>query len=208
MIRTKQDLVYYLEADRRSLGMTRRRPGLFGYDIWKYQRVLRRYAYYYNRSGLLRYKVSPMKHIYHYLLYRKGRTMGFSIGINAFGPGLCIGHQGTIVVNGTARIGENCRLHVCVNIGNSPDYTDNVPTIGNNVYIGPGAKIFGKIHIADNIAIGANSVVNRSFETPNVSIAGVPAREISKKGSEGMLIRGTEMAGRPPGDINIKDCLT
>ena len=46
------------------------------------------------------------------------------------------------------------------------------------IYIGPGAKLFGKIYIADGCAIGAGSVVNKSFETPNMAIAGVPAREI------------------------------
>lgn len=33
------------------------------------------------------------------------------------------------------------------------------PTIGDNVYIGPGAKIFGAIHIGNNVRIGANCVV-------------------------------------------------
>jgi serine O-acetyltransferase len=35
------------------------------------------------------------------------------------------------------------------------------PTIGNNVYIAPGAKVFGKIHIGDNAMIGANAVVHK-----------------------------------------------
>ncbi len=60
--------------------------------------------------------------------------------------------------------------------------------IGNNVYIGPGARIFGDIEIADGIAIGANAVVNRSFLEPGITIAGVPARKISDKGSKGLLI--------------------
>jgi serine O-acetyltransferase len=51
------------------------------------------------------------------------------------------------------------------------------------VYIAPGAKIYGAIEIADNIAIGANAVVNKSFLEPNITIAGVPARKISDKGS-------------------------
>ena len=71
--------------------------------------------------------------------------------------------------------------------------------IGDNVYIGPGAMLFGPIRIADEIAIGANSVVNRSFEEPGITIAGAPARKVSDRGSEGLLIRGTEMAGRRRG---------
>ena len=55
------------------------------------------------------------------------------------------------------------------------------PILGDNVYIGPGAKLFGKITIADNISIGANAVVTKSFEQENISIAGVPAKIISEK---------------------------
>lgn len=98
--------------------------------------------------------------------------MNYTIYKNNFGPGLCIGHYGTLVVNKDARIGKNCRIHVCVNIGGSPA---GVPKIGNNVYIGPGAKIFGNITIGNNVTIGANAVVNKSFPD-NVTIAGVPAK--------------------------------
>lgn len=42
---------------------------------------------------------------------------GFSIPVNSFGPGLSIAHGGTIVVNNTARIGKNCRIHEGVTIG-------------------------------------------------------------------------------------------
>ena len=81
-----------------------------------------------------------------------------------------------------------------MNIGaEAGESTAENPIIGNNVYIGPGAKIYGNIRIADNIAIGANSVVNRSFETPNITLAGVPAKEVSKNGSNGLLILGTEL---------------
>lgn len=54
-----------------------------------------------------------------------------------------------------------------------------VPVIGDNCYIGPGAKLFGDIRIGNNVAIGANSVVNKSFED-NVTIAGVPAKIVNK----------------------------
>ena len=116
--------------------------------------------------------------------------LGFTIPANAFGPGLSIAHRGTIVVHGKARIGANCRIHVCVNIGAQAGDETAVPVLGNNIYIGPGAKIFGKIEIADGIAIGANAVVNKSFTEPNITIAGVPAKKIADKGSEGLLRKG------------------
>lgn len=45
-----------------------------------------------------------------------------------------------------------------------------------------GAKIFGKIKIGDNVAIGANAVVNKDFPD-GVTIAGVPAKVVSNKGT-------------------------
>jgi serine O-acetyltransferase len=84
-------------------------------------------------------------------------------------------HRGTIVVNGKSKIGANCTINADVNIGTNAGSIDEVPTLGNNIYIGPGAKIFGSIYIADNCAIGANSVVNKSFLEKFSVVAGVPA---------------------------------
>lgn len=107
----------------------------------------------------------------------------WTIPINVFSEGLAIVHVGTIVVSPKARIGKNCRIHVCVNIGSAwVKGVSGVPVIGDNVYIGPGAKIFGPITIGDNVAIGANSVVNSSFPS-NCTIAGVPAKIISNNDS-------------------------
>jgi serine O-acetyltransferase len=130
-------------------------------------------------------------------LHIKSIHLGYSIPINVFGPGLCIAHRGTIVVNKDARVGENCRIHACTNIGSGRGSVLLAPKIGDDVYIGPGAKIFGNIEIADNIAIGANSVVNKSFYEKGISIAGVPAKKINNKGSEGMVISATEILSVP-----------
>jgi serine O-acetyltransferase len=103
--------------------------------------------------------------------------LGFTIPPNTIGPDLKLPHYGTIVIHNNARIGSNARINVDVVIGenNGPD---NVPIIGNNVVIEAGAKIYGKILIADDIHIGANSVVNKSFIEPNCVIAGIPAKVI------------------------------
>lgn len=119
---------------------------------------------------------------------------GVQVPINVCGPGLCICHKGTLIINSGTSIGSNARIHAGVNIGNSAPLgknwvPDNVPTIGNNVYIGPGAKLFGKINIGDNVAIGANAVVNKDIE-PDVTVAGVPAKIISRKPS--CVIHGDE----------------
>lgn len=105
--------------------------------------------------------------------------LGFTIPINTCGAGLSIAHVGTIVINGKVRIGENCRIHVCVNIGASAQNSHAVPVIGDNCYIGPGAKLYGDIQLGNNVAIGANAVVNKSFEG-NCILAGIPAKVISE----------------------------
>jgi serine O-acetyltransferase len=48
------------------------------------------------------------------------------------------------------------------------------------MYIGPGAKIFGKINIPNNCAIAANAAGRKSFFNENFLIGGVPAKEIGK----------------------------
>lgn len=193
-IGTRDEYEYYLEADRASLEMTRQRPRLFGDEIWRFQRLLRKIEYYEMRppSLLIRLYLTYLGLRYH----RLSMLLGFSIPTQIFGPGLSIAHRGTIVVNSCARVGANCRLHVCVNIGCQAGTDDQAPMIGDNVYIGPGTMIFGPIRIADNVVIGANSVVNRSFEEPGITIAGAPARKISDRGSECLFVHGTEMAGR------------
>ena len=135
---------------------------------------------------------------HYYIVYYFWRELaiklGFSFPLNVFGPGLAVVHRGTIVVNEHAKIGANCRIHVCVNIG-AAGGVDAAPVIGNNVYIGPGAKIFGKIVIADGIAIGANAVVNKSFLEPGITIGGIPAEKISSKGSEGLIKTHNKIMG-------------
>ena len=74
-------------------------------------------------------------------------------------------------------IGKNCRIHVCVNIGTAKGCVGSAPKIGSNVYIGPGAKIFGPIVIADDCVIGANAVVNRDCCIPGTKLLGIPAKE-------------------------------
>jgi serine O-acetyltransferase len=191
LILSKDDYKFYLEADRIALSRKGKKPKHFEYDyIWTFQRLLRKVEYYQNC------KKSIFRKIYLLLLKRKyyllSTKLGFTIPLNVFGPGLSIAHRGTIVINKATIVGANCRLHACVNIGTKAGYEDVAPKIGDNVYIGPGAKIFGQIAIADGIAIGANSVVNKSFLEPNISIAGVPAKKISDRGSEGMLVKATE----------------
>lgn len=193
MITSYEAYRQFLEADRLSL---RREWSLATFiydDIWRYQRLLRYVEYLTNcRKRPIRRRLAAFR------LHRLGIRLGFTIPINVFGPGLAIAHHGTIVVNAGARIGANCRLHVCVNIGTAAGEDRAAPSIGDNCYIGPGAKLFGPIRIGDNVAIGANAVVNKSFPEGHVTIAGVPARVISRRGSQGLLVEGLRCRTIPP----------
>lgn len=191
MIKTKKDYGFYLEADRVALGKNYRRPSLFGDEIWRFQRLLRKVEFYTNCRKSLFWKLNYYYSVLRF--YQLSVKLGFTIHPNNFGPGLSIAHRGTIVINPAARIGSNCRIHACVNIGTKAGHGNSAPTLGNNIYIGPGATIFGDIEIADGIAIGANSVVNKSFPEAGISIAGTPAKKINESGSEGLLIKATEV---------------
>ena len=143
---------------------------------------------------LLNSKKILLLRVFFIFWYRRlGVRLGFSIPLNVFDYGLGIVHYGLVIVNTDARIGKNCRIHAGVNIGGSAGFKKKedikryAPTIGDNTYIGPGAKLFGPINIGNNCVIGANAVVNKSFEDDNITIGGVPARIISKKGSKGMV---------------------
>jgi len=179
VILSKKDLHFYLKSDKDALGAGSLKDYFF-HDIWCFQKLLRKTEYWNNcyKGGLGKY----ISFFYRVKLKRKGRKLGFSIPINTFGPGLSIAHAGTIVVNSNAQVGANCRVHVCVNIGAAINDSYAVPHIGDDCYLAPGVKIYGKITIGNNTAIGANAVVNKSFLEGNQTVAGIPARVISNVG--------------------------
>lgn len=187
---SKDDYLFFLEADKIALRVqSKGSPQLFNDEIWKFQRYLRKVEFLENCQKNHVTKISY--YLARYNLHRLSVQLGFTIPLNVFGAGLSIAHRGTIVVSCGAKIGENCRIFHNVTIGAGRG--DAVPLIGNDVYIGPGAVIVGAIKIADGIAIGANSYVNTSFNEPNITIAGCPARKISNKSSEGLWIRATDI---------------
>jgi len=198
MIKSKEDYNYYIEADRIANELPkypsllkRFKNILFPNYVWRFEKVLRKLEYYNNcKKGLIAI-------IYRFFLTKKYNNLslklGFSIPYNVFGPGLSIAHYGTIIINSGAKIGANCRLHACVNIGTEAGHHNKAPSIGDNCYIGPGVKMYGEIHIADGIAIGANSVVNKSFYESNIAIAGVPAKKIANVDTTDLLVPGSQI---------------
>lgn len=106
---------------------------------------------------------------------------GLHIEINVCKKGLKIMHLGSIITNSNVRIGENCSIHINTAFV-AQGVNDSTPTIGDNVVVGVGATILGGITIANGIAIGANSLVNKSFTEENIAVAGVPAKKVSNNG--------------------------
>ena len=188
MIKSKADLKYYLEQDRIALYKTSKRPRIAGDEIWRYEILLRKTEYFINcKKSLLGRAVGVW---YHYRLRKMGRRLcGFHIPPNTFREGLSIAHWGPIVVHPSCRIGKNCRIHQSVTIG-ATNGQKQAAIIGDNVFIGPCSSIIGDITIADDIAIGAGSVVTKSFTDGGITIAGVPAKKISDNNSHSNLAPG------------------
>lgn len=182
MIRSKTDLKRFLESDKIALKKTIKRPKLLGDEIWRFQIALRKFEYYSNVSVFGGRFLRLYWHLQHKFW---GVLLGFTIPINVVDEGLCLYHYGYVVIGNYAKIGKWCEIHAGVNIGQNKSPEDT-PEIGNNCFIGPGAKLFGKIKLGNNIAIGANSVVNKSFEEDNITIAGIPAKKIKDEGNVGI----------------------
>ena len=178
MIKTKEDLKFYKKQDSIANSFAAKGMGgvklKFSNPIYKFLILLREVEYYKNNSSIIN-KVIFLIKWYH---FRKiSIKLGYSIPPNCFGPGLSLPHYGTIIVNSNAKIGANCRLHCCTNIGASAGKIE-APQIGDNCYIGPGAILFGDIKIASNVTIAANATVNQNFDEEYTAIAGTPAKVV------------------------------
>ncbi len=91
------------------------------------------------------------------------------------GPGLFVTHFGPAVFHSNVIAGRNLTVEQGVTIGLGPT---GVPCIGNDVYIGTGAKIINGITIGDHASVGAGAVVVKDVPAHCV-VVGVPARPIS-----------------------------
>lgn len=108
------------------------------------------------------------------------RLTGCDIGTGTrIGKRLRIGHPVSIVISGECEIGEDFTIQGGVVLGTKNDEVGMYPIIGNNVYIGAGAKILGGINIGNNVIIGANSVVLEDVKD-NCIVGGIPAKLIKK----------------------------
>ena len=77
-----------------------------------------------------------------------------------------------VVVHIESKIGDNCHIGQNVTIGSM---AGGVPELADNVRVGGGSFVFGKIKVGKNVIIGANSVVNKDVPD-NAIVAGAPAK--------------------------------
>lgn len=109
-----------------------------------------------------------------YKMRKYGRIVGLQFHPHTIDFGIKIYHWGWMIVNSKAKIGKNLTIYPGVTVGASKG---GVPTIGNNVFLGLGSKVFGEITIGDNVIVAPNAVVVKDVPD-NCVVAGVPAKII------------------------------
>lgn len=148
-----------------------------GYDIYRFLLHLRRYEYLIARPTTLIKKLRRFWNLRKYQIFAK--RLGYMIGDSVLGEDVILYHRGSIIINPEVRMGSKCKFHGDCCLGVARTGEPGCPTLGDSVDVGIGARVLGDIYIADNIIIGANAVVTRSFYEPGITIAGIPAKKVS-----------------------------
>lgn len=91
-----------------------------------------------------------------------------------FGPELILIHSTGLVINSDVNGGRGIKIEHQVTIGAEKG---KAPVLGDNVFIGAGAKVLGEVSIGSNVKIGANAVVVTDIPD-DVTAVGVPARAL------------------------------
>ncbi|MFO0812919.1 MAG: hypothetical protein U0796_06850 [Gemmatales bacterium] len=122
-----------------------------------------------------RYRLTPLE-----MLFNKINTMFCNciIGRGAeFGPGLVFIHATGIVINGAVRGGSNIHLEHQVTIGAE---RRQAPVLGNDIFVGAGARILGSITVGDGAKVGANAVVVKDVPAHS-TVVGIPAQVVRQR---------------------------
>ena len=165
----KADIKRYIKdpKDRRNIYVVFEQ-GLWAVSVYRFGRWVRTI------------KIPLVSHLLKILAYLLFKFMEIITGISLpasaqIGKGFYVGHFGYIILHSDVKIGENCSVVSGVLIGALGLGKEGVPVIGDNVYIGTGAKVLGKIKIGNNVRIGANAVV--LTDVPDgATVVGIPAR--------------------------------
>jgi len=93
-----------------------------------------------------------------------------------------IDHGMGVVIGETAEVGDNVTLFHQVTLGGTgKDKGKRHPTLGNNVFVGAGAKLLGPINIGDNVKIGCNAVVLQDIPS-DATVVGIPGDVVRFRG--------------------------
>ena len=97
--------------------------------------------------------------------------------VTRLGRRVWIAHQGGIVIDWDAEIGDGCVIHQNVTIAPADDRSGGAPRLGRDVSVGAGAIIIGAITIGDGARIGPNAVVVADV-APGATAYAPPARQM------------------------------
>ncbi len=113
-----------------------------------------------------------LERVYKAQMARKGSWIGFRAKID--GRPVFPHDMLSVFISDNAVIGKNCVIFQQVTIGSEvqPDAAfRGSPVVGDNVYIGAGAKIVGGIRIGHNCRIGANATITANLPDNTLAVA-------------------------------------
>ncbi len=119
-----------------------------------------------------RWRLAPLE-----MLFNRMNTMccGCIIGRGAeFGAEFVLIHSLGVVINGNVRGGAGVKIEHQVTIGAEKRQS---PVLGDNVFVGAGAKIVGAVRVGDGVKIGANAVVLTDIPAGATAV-GIPAKVV------------------------------
>ena len=140
---------------------------------------IKAYQYHRARAGpwhALMRKAARARHLFWSIITQSDIHPQASLGHNLMLP-----HPNGVVIHEDVAIGDDCMIMQQVTVGMIGE--GQVPTIGNRVYVGAGAKIIGKVVVGDDARIGANAVVTKDVPAFCTAV-GVPARLIQRRSDE------------------------
>jgi serine O-acetyltransferase len=158
-----------------------RSPGVQAIAVFRFGHWLRR------QPGILRLFLEPFYMLLNGLIQIMwGIEMSRAADI---GPGLYIGHFGGITIAPGAIIGKRCNLSNNITIGVSGQGERmGCPRIGDDVYIAPGARLFGKIVVGNNVKIGANAVIHADIPDNAIAVMDPGFKIISLRGNRSTVL--------------------
>lgn len=147
-----------------------------------------------NPSRLLR---AHYRYRYLKLMNRNGAGIALACKMEntpTFPHGFC-----GIFISQGAKIGKDCVIFHQVTIGSNTlpgSSGQGFPTLGDNVYVGCGAKIIGNVKIGNNVRIGANCVVTRDVPDNATVVLEKPRVIVRETPQENRFVSFEEMTGK------------